>query len=67
MSPLANPLSGHRPICVLLGGLSAVRRDQKPKAVCALFLSPRQLAANEDASQVDSVSAFQHTEVTRHG
>lgn len=68
MSALANPLSVHRPICILLGGLAAVRCEQKPKpVVCALFLSPRQLAANEDASPVDSVSAFQHTKVTRHG
>lgn len=67
MPPLANPFSDSRPICALLGGLAAVRRDQKPKPVaCALFLSPRQLTAGGGAGLIDSISSIPHAEVTRH-
>lgn len=62
-----SPFSDSRPICALLGGLAAVRRDRKPKpAVCALFLSPRQLAAGGDTGLIDSISSVRHAEVTRH-
>ncbi len=62
MSALANPFSESRPICVLLGGgFAAVRCAQKPEpAVCALFLSPRQLATRDDAGSIDAVSAVPH-------
>ncbi len=68
MSALANPFSESRPICVLLGGgFAAVRCAQKPKpAVCALFLSHRQLAAGSDADLADAVSAVRHEEVAFH-